>query len=119
MLAEKESAIVAKKPGNISFEEAACMRPGGPEAKYYVGESGLRAGNRAPVIGADDMQSATKKGGIRSMAGDRKRISPTTITPRRCPSSTVRFVAVPLLSSRDALQKRLNFRLLASSTHPD
>ena len=51
-IAVKESAIVVKKPGSISVEEAAAMPLGGLEAKYYIDQSGLKAGSRVLVIGA-------------------------------------------------------------------
>ncbi len=51
-LALKESAVIVKKPANISFAEAAAMPLGGLEAKYYIERSGLQAGSKALVIGA-------------------------------------------------------------------
>ena len=51
-IALKDDAIVVKKPGNVSFEEAACLPLGGLEAKYFIEKSGLRAGSRVLVIGA-------------------------------------------------------------------
>ena len=51
-LALRESDLIVKKPGSVSFAEASAMPLGGLEAKYYIERSGLQAGDKALVIGA-------------------------------------------------------------------
>ncbi len=48
----KKDALIAKKPSNITFEEAACLPLGGMEAYYYIKESNLHANSKVLIIGA-------------------------------------------------------------------
>jgi len=44
--------MIAKKPPNISFEEAACVSLGGLESWYFLKEAKLKENNRILIIGA-------------------------------------------------------------------
>jgi NADPH:quinone reductase-like Zn-dependent oxidoreductase len=44
--------VIVRKPGNLSFEEAACIPFGGLTANYFLRKGGLRAGRRVLIHGA-------------------------------------------------------------------
>ena len=51
-LSIKENGIIAKKPSNISFEEAACVPLSGLEARYFTRKANIIKGGSVLVIGA-------------------------------------------------------------------
>ena len=51
-MTQAEKGIMSKKPGAISFEQAACVPLGGLESQYFIKQSGLGKSSKVLVIGA-------------------------------------------------------------------